>query len=590
LKILFYSPFSGVWEFSAPEARLASALKSQGHEIVYVTCGGLLRTHCVVMSAFGIQPSAAERERSAVCRTCCSRARALRRAFGLRGPELANVISPDLVAEIEQVAEAACVAKTIETVWDGMPVGRRALYPFLIHKKRDTLDLSEQEWQEYRDQLRQTMLSVTAARQLLAYHKPDAVVACTSTYSVMSMFLEAARNAGVATFMAEPSPNLAQRDTRSIFARDGIENYYSSLLKLWPSVSDKPASSNFMNAVTSHLLHLFGGESVFVYSPSVNPAGLSVREKFGVPDGSRLLVATMSSYDEIFCAQQAGISPVHPAVFSSQIEWIDWLRDFMSSRSDLFLVIRVHPREFPTRRERQGITSSHARRLQDHLADLPPNCVVNWPSDNLSLYDFAKEADVILNAWSSAGMEMGLLGLPVVEWAPKLLLYPGQSDFCATDQDDYRAKIELALDRGWSADTMRAMYRWCALQYGAATFEATSPAWLRPEGRLGRSLHSSRNPLRRVNPDLFDAYMARVGTVDAAAIERVIETRAPTLAHANSVAGAGTVMEESAVLARELDRIVAILFRGDDLFSSRLHRNLVGFINQQAQAFEHNAR
>jgi hypothetical protein len=263
----------------------------------------------------------------------------------------------------------------------------------------------------------------------------------------------------------------------------------------------------------------------------------------------------------------------------------------MSGRDDLFLLIRVHPREFPTKRElqateqkrsgRQGITSSHARRLQKYLVDLPSNCAVNWPTDNVSLYDLAKEADVILNAWSSAGMEMGLLGLPVVEWASEQLLYAGQADLCAADADDYGAKIEFALDRGWSPDAMRAMYRWCALQYGTATFETRSPAWLGPDSKIGSGLRSSRNLIRRLDPDLFDAYLARIGTVDVEDVAKVVKSGVATLAHVRTEGPENDPAAETAALAGEVERVVRGLFPGGHSGSSKLYRNLMGFVSSQ---------
>jgi len=54
MKILFFAPFSAIWEHAALEARLAQAMQVRGHEVVFVTCGGVLRRNCVVMTASGL--------------------------------------------------------------------------------------------------------------------------------------------------------------------------------------------------------------------------------------------------------------------------------------------------------------------------------------------------------------------------------------------------------------------------------------------------------------------------------------------------------------------------------------------------------
>jgi hypothetical protein len=301
---------------------------------------------------------------------------------------------------------------------------------------------------------------------------------------------------------------------------------------------------------------------------------------FNVPANAKLLVATLSSHDELFAAQQAGFVAPAETAFPSQIEWIDWLADYVAQRQDLFLLIRVHPREFPNKREIAGIVSDNARRLQAHLADLPPNCAVNWPSQKVSLYDLAKEADIFLNAWSSAGREMGLLGLPVVEWAAPLLLYEPQVDLCARDPADYGRKISLALQRGWNADAIRSMYRWCVLEYELSTFSS-----LRHAGRHPWSLSSFSTVLNKVvhrlSPYAFDAWMARrdaIGNGAVAAVNSVLTRQAATLASADYVSDVSE-LDESVALGSELRRVASALFGPDMAPTNRLHRKLFDFLS-----------
>jgi hypothetical protein len=125
-------------------------------------------------------------------------------------------------------------------------------------------------------------------------------------------------------------------------------------------------------------------------------------------------------------------------------------------------VIRVHPREFPNKRE--GTKSQHATQLERAFTDLPPNVKVNWPSDELSIYDLAEHAAVVLNAWSSAGKEMALLGIPVVAYCPELLLYPADIHHVGTTRDAYFAAIDAALAEGWSFERARLAFRWWVLE------------------------------------------------------------------------------------------------------------------------------
>jgi hypothetical protein len=148
---------------------------------------------------------------------------------------------------------------------------------------------------------------------------------------------------------------------------------------------------------------------------------------------------------------------------------VQTLATWVGARPDLFLLLRVHPREFPNKRE--GLKSEHASALEQALTELPPNVRVNWPSDKLSIYDIAEQADVVLNAWSSAGKEMALLGLPVVTYCPTVIQYPRELNYVGTTRDAYFAAIETALHDGWSFERIRMAYRWCVLEFvrGLAT-------------------------------------------------------------------------------------------------------------------------
>jgi hypothetical protein len=580
MKFLVFSPFSGIWVFSELEARLAAALKSRGHEVVYVTCESVLRRHCLVMSLNGLSSDADDVERDRICVMCKSRAEAVRGAFDLRGPNLAEVLDPEIVNQIDNEVSDIVDISGLDRTWRGVPVGRRALFPFLAYKKRSNLDLTQTEWMEYRDQLQQSMLAVTAAERLINAHRPDAIITYSSTYSVLSAFREMAQSKNVPCFFVEAGGNLAHHTSKAIFAKESIRIFYEGLREYWGTIASRPASSLLLREVTDHLAHTFAAKSVFTYSEPSKIDNQSVRRQFSVPAGARVLVATMSSYDEVYAAQQAGICPPYKSAFSTQIEWIRWLCKYVAGRDDLFLIIRVHPREFPNRRERVGRISDHAQRLRDQLVNLPSNCVINWPTDKISLYDLAKETDVVLNAWSSAGKELGLLGIPVVEWISDLLFYPPNEDFCAVDPEDYGRRIELALARGWDAEQVIKMYRWHVLEYGLSNFD-TVHRWKIFDNRLSDlAWRALRKVARRVSPFYADAWFASKQPIPSEAIlaiETVIKSRAPSLAH-HTVA-AGDAAEEAATLASEIRRLVLVLF-GVGAVKYSLHQNLLALANR----------
>ena len=70
VKVLFFSPHSAIWVHAFPEALVAEALAQQGNEIVYVGCGGLLKSHCIPMAAAAIPFDAPPSTKQRLCRLC----------------------------------------------------------------------------------------------------------------------------------------------------------------------------------------------------------------------------------------------------------------------------------------------------------------------------------------------------------------------------------------------------------------------------------------------------------------------------------------------------------------------------------------
>ena len=333
------------------------------------------------------------------------------------------------------------------------------------------------------------------------------------------------------------------------------------LIDYWRKHSARACTRAEMGSVTNHFIELFSGESLFVYSSAVSERVVDIRSHFGIAANQKILLATMSSYDELFAARMVKVMPDDEGmVFPTQAEWIKAVAEYVASRPDLFLIVRVHPREFPNKRE--GEKSEHAQALEKVFANLPSNVRVNWPGDDLSMYDVAEEASVILNAWSSAGKELTLLGLPVVVYAPQLLLYPSELNYVGTTVEQYFQRIEEALRKGWDAENIRMAYRWHVLEFKTSlvdigeSFRASEadrrPDWPR---RISAAILRRAFPYRDERCDC-----ARRAPVLKAAnvINRIFQSRAESILgvdiHENSPEV--TVSQETDFLKREIARLI----------------------------------
>jgi hypothetical protein len=498
LKVLFFSPHAAVWRHAFPEALVAEALSQHGHEIVYVSCGGLLRSHCIPMSAYLVGFGASDAEKQRICSTCAGNERIVRDEFGFAGETLAALVDAEDLAFADGVVAGVDLANCLDLVVDGIEVGRLAMYELLLDAKKSSLDFTPGEWAQYRSDLRNVLVVQRVVQRLLDSIRPDRIVLYNALYSINRTVSRIAEQRGIPQYFLHAGGNLARRLSTLIVARGHTLSFYDHMREKWHDLCDRPRGQRALSAVTDHFLEVTRGRSEYAYSRSPDGDGMDLRKRFGIEPERKILCAMMSSYDERFAAETVGaLRSDHELLFRTQVDWIRALAAHVAGRDDVALIVRIHPREFS---KRAGRLSEHAQMLQKALTDLPPNVIVNWPADNISLYDIANVTDAVASAWSSSGKEMALLGIPVVLYSPELIAYPADLNYTGTKRDEYFALIDKALAEGWSSDWIRAVYRWCALEYSDCLIDISS-SYGPPEGRavpvVARAINRA---LRRLSP------------------------------------------------------------------------------------------
>lgn len=470
MKVVVFAPHAGIWIHAFPEALIVDAVRTAGAEIVYVTCGGALSSYCSTMGAHGLTPDSPLEDKQAACARCRSSRDRIRAGFGFPSYDFETMLDASDRHRVEVLLGRA----QPDTLWsfevDGIRIGRIALYEFLIERKKLQFELTAEEWRVFRPRLANTLRSFIAAGRILERERPSRVLVYNSLYSVNGVWRALADQRGIASYFVHGGYSLSNRLQSVVVGRGSTMDYGYRMVAAWPSYRDVACRREQLAKVTDHFLQLFRGTSVLAYSAPKALETIDVRRRFGIRADQKLLVVTMSSYDEYVAAFAVdGVPDPSTLPFPTQIEWIRALLEWVRTRPDRFLLIRVHPREFPNKRE--GRKSEHAIALERELSALPGNARVNWPSDRLSLYDVAEQADVFLNAWSTAGREMTLFGFPVVCYCPDALLYPADLNYVGRTREEYFSAIEDALRDGWSFERIRMAYRWCVLEFQRGHFD-----------------------------------------------------------------------------------------------------------------------
>lgn len=467
-KILFLSYHAGIWQHAFPEDIVLRELKNQGHEVQKLVCDAVLSSHCSVMTTYGVSVQSALKERLDVCKKCQSKQRLLNNWNRQDVIPFSSLLTPEQRKEAADLSQNLAQEQLVDYEYQGLPVGKYSLYEPLLNFKKSALQFSDEELPSLRASFENTLLSAMASLKYLKTNKPDIMVCYNSAYSVNHIFAEAMTRAGVRVINLHAGLHFKSFFRTMLVATNSSLDFINTAKSEFEKFSDIPLSADQIDYVMEHFDVLTTGKSVFAYSDPSQKNNLDVRDKLGIPKDKKLVVAALSSYDERFGAETIGILPRYQdLIFPVQADWIRELIEWAKKNPQVTLLIRPHPRELPNKRE--GVKSGHAVQLEKTLTNLPENVKVNWPADNVSLYDLALVTDVFASAWSSVGVEMSMYGSPVVLYSKDLPLYPLSLNEIGNNVPDYFEKIEKALNQPFDFERIRQTLRWLYFYYSAMT-------------------------------------------------------------------------------------------------------------------------
>jgi hypothetical protein len=245
----------------------------------------------------------------------------------------------------------------------------------------------------------------------------------------------------------------------------------------WPKWRNLALSENQVRQVGNDVLVRLGAVSSHIYSPPKNVHVKDIRVELGLATNKKLVVAYTSSLDELLALgalkESIGLAPNKlRQPFVDQIDWLQQVIDFIGTRDDLQLVVRIHPREGANKRD--SISAQNLTRLRKAFGHDVPNCRIVWPAEPISSYDLGEAADLVLTSGSTIGLELARLGAPVLTSASGETPSPHDDfrEFCETPKAYFDKFCEL-LDREASLETIARAFRWYNLFHLGTSVDLT---------------------------------------------------------------------------------------------------------------------
>jgi hypothetical protein len=459
--VVFFSPEAGVTPHFAAQCVLARTLRDLGHPVLFVRCHeGFVR--CPVMDMYQL-PYAEAARKADVCLRCAADSMRMLDAYGLESFDLSTLDGPTL-RETVRAALASAPADLRDFTFDSVPFGRlSALDLVLSHKVADLGRVSEPvrlAWQQYVEASLRSYLLVgelcerTRVSRLLYFND----------YSLMLGARLAANKRGVPVVGVTQASHRNIDRRRFVLVPEAASMIYLKQGESWPRWRELALPGDVVREIGDDVLTRLGGRGSHLYSPAKTFGADDLHARLGFTRGKRLLVAFTSSLDEMMATRVTRAALGHaesnpPLPFADQIDWLGALTNFVAGRDDLELAVRVHPREGVNKRDK--IVSQHLGRLKAAFGRPPRGCTFIWPEDKVSSYDLAEMADLALTSWSTIGLELARLGVPVLAWAQRLTGF-APDDFLegAETPAEYFEKLLALLDRPADLGTVARAFRW----------------------------------------------------------------------------------------------------------------------------------
>ena len=414
MTLVFFSPYSAIWKHSEIELSFLRKVSSSHVDSIFLSCRGLYSSFCNSMSAFGLSENSSTEAKMSICNICKKNSN-FKEKINLNLKYIEDYIENNENDLVNDFMNTVNKDNWTNATFQNIPIGRAALYEIQLRYKLKNLNLSDEIWRIYLTQLKYCVQTIIAARKVLSENNASGVVVYNDLYSLNFAFTSVAKDLKLATYSLH-----ASGPVNDVYSRYSIDDHKFKIRQLidnpgWNIAKNKPLNFIKIYRISKFLNGLLSAKSFLVYSSRTTQVfrRSNFRSKWNIPKDKKIVLVTLSSYDEVI-AELFQNHSLHKNDLISSIDLTKKIIEFCRSNTDWFFIVRPHPREFSNKRE--NTNSESGRELLDFLMfqTLPKNMFISLPEHHISLYQLIFVSDFILNLISTAGIESLALGRPVI--------------------------------------------------------------------------------------------------------------------------------------------------------------------------------
>jgi hypothetical protein len=424
------------------ESLLAVALTLCGAQVHILLCDQFLPACSIAQSAGfpDVSDFAMHGLGERKCRQCNRKGISMFQPLGLPIHSYSDMVSREDLERARMTAQSVPPDGIPAYRWEGMAVGEHALAGALRFFAKGDLGDEPFADQVLRRYFKAALLTAFALRNLLRRIHFDCAVFHHGIYVPQGIVGEVARHERVRVV------NWVRAYRNQCFIFSHTDTYHHTMMAeptgRWEDMHWSPQVENqLVHYLKSRWQGTQGAEDWLSFHSNPQFDLQKISAEIGV-DFSKPTVGMLTNV--IWDAQLH-----YPAnAFSGMIDWVLQTISYFSRRSDLQLVIRVHPAELT------GIIPSRQMivdEIRKAFPDLPRNVFVIPPESKVSTYAAMLQCDAVIIYGTKTGVELTSLGVPVIVAGEAWIRNKGLTLDASTAEEYFRHLDRLPFGRRMEA-------------------------------------------------------------------------------------------------------------------------------------------
>ncbi len=489
---VFWSLDAGMKPHYISQCILARTLQELGHRVLMLHCFQYL-SRCVVKDASQIPINATKMQNINVCNSCAKNGIELSTDYGLPILDLGVLIDEAALKAVHHEMKIFS-GDFSDFIFEGIEFGKICAGEVVrVRKLCNWRALTNENLTLQKKYIETAILSYLAFKKLTQRYKKINRVLFFGDYSlVMGLIYYANQNNIPTTNITHTSVNNIDPGKLVLMSALSLGDYFLRVQR-WPEWGRNALTSQQVEDISADIIYRLSGSGATIYSPNKTFTTNTLLKDMSLSSERKTLVAFTSSLDEVLATRlqyEALGNDIIPTMgpFENQIDWLQALVSFVEESCELQLIVRIHPREGEKSSLAGG--SEHLIALREAFSGKFKHIRFVWPEDNVSSYDLGEIADLVLIGWTSLGLEMARLGVPVMA-AFRYMAYP-YGDLIEWEETKkyYFNKITMLLSETIDMEKIKKAFRWFNILRLGATVDIGDMA----PGNDFRSLPQYRKP------------------------------------------------------------------------------------------------